>query len=206
MKAEVATLLKKEQELQKLINLSALTLRPLHADFNYAVSEWRASNKSQFWARTSIRCMCAVIEAALFTLRKMAEQLAVVNDVQFERKEAELLAEKRIVKGNGVEKVRPLFLPFRESVIQSFRLFGKALGVRIVIDFGNGFDALCATFEVRNRLMHPKNPFSVEVRESDIQTADIAIAWFNITHLDVVAQSQSQIGTRVNELRKKSLR
>jgi hypothetical protein len=203
MKAEISTLLKREQELRRLIKLSALTIRPLHADFDYAVSQWRASNKSQFWARTSIRCMCAVIEAALFTLRKMAEQLALINKVQFDQKEAELLAEKRIAKENGAEKVRPLFLPLRDSVRQSYRLFGKALGVQIAVDYGKGYQALCATFEVRNRLMHPKDPFSVEVRDSDLQTANTAIAWFNKTQMDVVNQSKSQIGRRVEELRSK---
>jgi hypothetical protein len=200
VRAEIAHLVRKELELKKLVKLSSLTVRPLHTDFDYAVSQWRAA-KSQFWARTSIRCMCATIEATLFTFRKMAEQMAALNKVQFGPKEIEILTEKRIVKENGVEKTRPKFLPFRETVVESFRLFAKSLGVKIVVRHDQGFDALCATFEVRNRLMHPKGTFALAVRESDLRTADNAIAWFNKTQTEVVAQCKTQIDARVAEQR-----
>jgi len=157
MKPENALLLKQEEELRKLIRLSTLTALPLHADFNYAASQWRADPQSQFWARTSIRCLCAAIEAGLFTFRKMAEKMAVVNNVKFDKKETEILTEQRAVRSKGIEKACPKFLPLRESVVQSFRLFAKAAGIRFVVDIGQGYQALCATFEVRNRLMHPKD-------------------------------------------------
>jgi hypothetical protein len=194
---ESERLQKKDRELRKLINLQALTVKPLHADFDRAAQEWNLDRTSQFWGRTSIRCLCATIDATLFTFRKMAEQLAVVSNIQFDPKEAEILAEKRLVKENGVERTRPKFLPLQDSVKESFRLFGKAIGVPVKIQFDDGYDSLCATFDLRNRLMHPKNVFDVEVRESDLQVADKAIHWFNKTYLDVIHQCQAELSVRV---------
>ncbi len=196
LKAETAELLNKDLELQELIKLATLTFRTLRSDFDYAVSQWCADRESQFWARTSIRCLCVAIEATLFTFRKMAEQLATLNKVQFSQKEIEILTEKRIVKENGVETTRPNFLPIQVSVIKSFRLFAKSFGVKILIQQDRGFVALLATFDVRNRLMHPKNVVSLEVRESDLRTADEAMAWFNKIQTEVVAQCKVQIGAR----------
>src|SRR5947208_1346540 len=48
---------KKEKALQNLIRLGSLTVLPLHADFNHASSQWRRDRSSQFWARTTIRCL-----------------------------------------------------------------------------------------------------------------------------------------------------
>ncbi len=129
----------------------------------------------------------------------MAEQLALVSNVQFDPKEVEILEGKRLVKENGVTKTRPKFLPFQESVKESFRLFGKGMRVPIKVTYDDGYDSLCATFELRNRLMHPKDVFDVEVRESNMQIADKAIHWFNKTHMDVIHQCQAQLALRVEK-------
>src|SRR5947209_13725640 len=98
---------KKATNLRKLISLSSLTIAPLEADFNEATRHWRESGKSQFWSRTAIRCLCAAIEARLFSFRKMAEELAIVSGVQFDKEETEILTERRSAIGaNGVHVIR----------------------------------------------------------------------------------------------------
>jgi hypothetical protein len=194
---------KMEAELRRLINLSSLTSAPLESDFNEVIKQWQKDRKSQFWSRMAIRCLCAAIEARLFILRRMAEKMAPLGGVQFEPEETEILTEERIVEKNGAKTKKPKWLPFQDSVKESFRLFAKATGATIKIDYGvGGYTALCKTFELRNRLMHPKSPFDVEVRIRDIETVDQAIAWFNRTFKHTVDECQAFIDKRVEAERK----
>lgn len=193
----------REAELRRLIKQSAITALPLYSDFTYAVKRWNEDQNSQFWSRTSIRCLCAAIEATLFTYRKMAEKMATVFDVSFTHAEIEILTEQRTkVDGNGVQTVKPKWLPFPDSLKESFRLFGKAVGTELTIDYGNvGFSALRQVFEIRNRLMHPKGPFDVEVRAADTVTADKAIKWFNDAHKHVITECEKHLGETILKMR-----
>jgi hypothetical protein len=67
---ELKSLEWKKAQLRKLIKYSAFTLHPLHADINYVVEHWQQDRTSQFWSRIVIRCLCAGIEATLFSFRK----------------------------------------------------------------------------------------------------------------------------------------
>jgi hypothetical protein len=129
----------------------------------------------------------------------MAERMATVSGVQFDKDELEILIEQRTVKGpNGVQVVRPKFLPFPESVKETFRLFAKSVGATLKIDYGvQGFSKLCDTFSIRNRLMHPKQPFDVQVDAKNIDTANEGIAWFNQTHHEVIDQCHSHLANNI---------
>jgi hypothetical protein len=168
---------KREAELRKLIRYSSLTTAPLESDWKETIKRWQQDRTSQFWSRVAVRCLCAAIEARLFTFRKMAEQMAPLGEVRFESEEIEILTEQRIVVINGVQTIKPKWLPFPTSLKESFRLFAKATGATIKTDYGVvGFEALCSTFDLRNRLMHPKKPFDVQVDAQDIETAEQGIA------------------------------
>jgi hypothetical protein len=122
--------------------------------------------------------------------------------VQFETEEKEILTEERIVVKNRVQTKQSKRLPFSDSVKESFRLFTKAIGATIKIDYGgSGYSALCKTFEVRNRLMHPKSPFDVEVKAQDIETAEQAINWFNKTYIDMVDKCQTHLDQTVEAMK-----
>jgi hypothetical protein len=128
----------------------------------------------------------------------MAEQLGGISGVQFDAKEVQILTEQRIVvEPDGTQTIRRKFLPFPESVKESFRLFGKAIAATLGLTYGTGYDKLCETFELRNRLMHPKAPFDVEVRPDQIDTANRGIEWFNEAYTGVLEQCQAQIQQRI---------
>jgi hypothetical protein len=191
---ELKGLLEKGVNLQKLINLSSLTIQPLQSDYNYAVDQWQKNRNSQFWSRTAIRCLCAHIEATLFTFRTMAEKIGALSNAQFNKEEMEVLTEQRKVIVKGVETARPKWLQFPDSLKESFRLFAKAVGAEVTIDYGvEGFSNLRKVFDIRNRLMHPKKPFDVQVSAEDLDTADRAIAWFNDTHIGVLDQCHAHL-------------
>jgi len=202
-KSEAKHLRDKAAELYKLVRLSGLTYLPLHSDVDYAVQQWR-SDPSQFWSRTSIRCLCAAVEATLFAFRKMAEKMAVLSRIQFDSDEIEILTEKRIVKKGGDQMTRPKFLPFQDSIKESFRLFAKAAGTTVIVDYGDDYLNLCKTFEVRNRLMHPKKPFDVEVNEDDMKAAGRGIIWFNTAYVGVIDQCHAHFGKNVEQFKKRN--
>jgi hypothetical protein len=196
-------LAKTAMEVQKLLNLTCLTLAPLEADLNEAIKQWQKNQLSQFWSRTVFRCLCAAVEARLFAFRKMATKLGSVNGVQFNAKELEILAEQRMVTSNvGLPVVKPKFLQFPDAVKESFRLFAKSVAANIRVNFGDvGFSSLCKTFEIRNRLMHPKGPFDVQVSAKDIDAANQAVAWFNATYMDVFDQCRKSIEERIARMK-----
>jgi hypothetical protein len=191
---------KRDAGLRKLIKHSLLTTGPLESDWKEVLKRWQQEKKSQFWSRIAIRCLCAAIEARLFVFRRMAEQMAPLAGVQFEAEEMEILSGERLVIKDGVQTKRPKWLPFPDSLKESFRLFAKASGAIVKIDFGTvGFGSLCSTFDVRNRLMHPKKPFDVEVNARDIDTAEQGIDWFNKTYTDLIDQCQAHLDQAVKD-------
>jgi aldehyde:ferredoxin oxidoreductase len=174
----------------KAIRLGADTYQPLNADFERARTSWR-QDRSQFWTRTSVRCLFAVVEAILFQFRKMAEHVSQVTGVTFEPEEVAILTEQRI---NAQGQIVPKFLRFPDAVKESFRLFGKAAQKPVNVDYGaKGFQDLCTAYEVRSRLAHPKGPFDVQIADTDIRTADSGISWFNQAHRQVLIQCGASI-------------
>jgi hypothetical protein len=196
-KSEAEDLLEKAEKLHKLVKHSGSTYLPLHSDFTYAIKQWQSDQSSQFWSRTAIRCLCAAIEATLFAFRNLAGSMITLSGIQFDQEEIEILAEKRIVVKDGVQTTRPKYLPFPDSMKESFRLFAKAAGTTATVDYRDGYLDLCKTFDVRNRLMHPKQPFDVQVDADDIKTAELAIIWFNKTYMSVIDQCNAHFGRNI---------
>lgn len=191
----------KAAELHKLVRHAGLTYLPLKSDVDFSIQQWRSNPSSQFWCRTSIRCACAAIEARLFAFRKMAEKLSLLSGEKFNSKELEVLSEKRIVEQNGGKVIKPKYLPFPDSVKESFKLFGKASGATIQVDYGPGFKNLCDTFEIRNRLMHPKTPFDVQISLQDIHTADKGFIWFEKAWASVFEQVHAHFQKEIDRLK-----
>jgi len=123
--------------------------------------------------------------------------MIILSGIQFESKEVEILTEKRTVKQNGIQTVRPKYLALPDSVKESFRLFAKAAGLTVNVDYRNGFLDLCGTFDVRNRLMHPKQPFDVQITSEDINTADRGIIWFDKTCASVIDQCNARFNRNI---------
>jgi hypothetical protein len=191
---------RKAAELANLVSRCGLTYAPLAADLTFAIKEWQRDKQSQFWSRTAIRCLCACVEATLFSFRKMAEEMGSLSKIKFEPDEIAILSETQI--RDGVQK--PKWLSPADSVKESFRLFGKSVGCPVVIDYGHtGFGDLREIFKIRNRLMHPKGPFDVQVTVADINTADRAIVWFNKAFTGAIDQCRAQTNNNIANLRRR---
>jgi hypothetical protein len=192
---EQSELLRHEKELNKLLRHMGLVIGPLDADYYLAGKYWREDKKNeQFWSRVVIRCLFADIEARLFHLRKAALKMGEVRKVAFTNDEMEILTE---IKANG----KPKFLPLKDSVKESFKLFAKSVGATFVVNFGTpSGKALLGTIEVRNGLMHPKETFDLGITTRQIEAAEMAIEWLNKLHNDLFDHCRAEIAAHTASL------
>jgi hypothetical protein len=197
--AQHQELLRQGEGLNKLIRQMLLTLGPLDADYDLAGKYWRSDKEHrQFWSRVVLRCLCADIEARLYLFRRTALETANLSKVSFSKDEREILTQTRTLLEDGVARTKPKWLPIKDSVKESLRLFAKSLGASVTVDSGTkGFKALCDMFGVRHRLMHPKDVFAVEVRDKDIQTAEEGIHWFNLQCQGFLDQCQANMAATI---------
>ena len=203
-KSKLEELLKQGEELNRIIRKAMLTVEPLDADYNFAGRQWREDKKNlQFWSRTVIRCLCADIEARLYVFRTTALQTGGMSKIAFTKDEMEVLTETRTAVVNGVPISKPKWLPTKDTVKESLRLFAKGVGATFNVDCGtSGCQALCETFQIRHRLMHPKDTFALGIIEADVKTAERGIDWFNIQCGELFAQCQAHIAANIeNELK-----
>lgn len=177
--------------LNKPTGLSNITIMPLSSDVRFALARWKeeVANR-QFWGRTVVRCLCAATEAILYSMRQLVLHQSFVSTVQLDKKELELLSDAQWPRG------------IQQNLKETFRLLGKVNGTKIVVDYNSaGFADLQATFRKRNQLMHPKQPFDVEVRDAYIETAHRAASWFESTFANVLQQTHDGLGIEAERLR-----
>ena len=174
---EKKALLQQAQEIQKLIRRMNLTLDPLQADLDFTLAEWSKNEQNQFWRRTLVRCLLALTEALLWNMKRVVPKVAAVSGNQLSADELSVATEKRVTTRNGKLVQKQLRLKFRDNVRATFSLFGKVHGVAYELKADKDFDAFCATYELRSRLMHPKEPFDPNVSNDDILVARRGVAW-----------------------------
>jgi hypothetical protein len=157
-----------------------LTIAVLDADVKFAAEQWRKSPSNQFWRRTLVRCLCALAEGVLSLLKNIAPDSAKFFEVELTEKDMEVATERRNYIDNGIQKSKPAFLKFSENLKETFKLFAKAHTVQFEIRYDkSGFKELCDTFDSRNKLMHPKGLFDVEVSDKAVDAADQGMKWFD---------------------------
>ena len=185
---------KKAVAMNKLTGRLLLTIQVLDSDVNFAADEWRKNPSSQFWRRTLVRCICALVEGTLGMLKNVTPHTANYFGVKLTERDTEVVTEQRTVLENGVEKKKPVFLPFPENIKTTFKLFAKAHAVEVAIKCEeSGFGDLCRTFELRNKLMHPKGPFDVAVSDTAVDTAERGMRWFDLNLRSVLRKCSEKL-------------
>lgn len=169
-----------------------LLFQVMMADLGFASSELRKNFANQFWRRTAIRALTATIDGTIFTLK----QLAFVSDgligTQLDSEEMEFLREQQISPAG-----RKARLPgFRDNFKRTFKLFAKVHGTPCSTDFGQkGFEALCATVELRHRVTHPKSFMTFCVKDDESRRAGDAIDWLSSELERLLSASHDALGT-----------
>ena len=176
----------KAAALHKLYKPLRTLIRVLDSDVQYAREQWRPDPSSQFWRRTFVRCCCARAEGTLSVLKNAVRDIADYFGVQLTEKEiAELVFECRA------------FLKPRENVKRTFKVFARAHGVPVAIKYDEtGFADLCDTFILRNRLMHPRGLFDLEVTDKAIDAAVRGEKWFGCVLTNVLQECGKKLPFR----------
>lgn len=170
------------EEGAKRVRAMCSVVEILDADLRRADVEWHKDRTNQFWARMTIRCMFALIEAMLWHSRQIAPEVAKAKGVILTANDMRVITEKRIKpdETTGVEIEVQAYLSFEDSVKKSMKVFAKVHKIPFTFD-GNdpGYLALCGLNKKRDALMHPKDVFSIAVSEADRKEGFVAVEWFN---------------------------
>lgn len=176
-RSETQLMTEKMAELDRQLNLFDYTVRPLVTDIDFAYNEWSKQKGSQFWGRTTVRCISSSVEAILFFMRNFARHMLEISKLPVTAKDANILAEQQPLRG------------IQQATKETFRLFGYVCGAKITIDYSaTEFEDLKVAFKKRNDIMHPKGPFDIEVKVSHIETALRASQWFRQSFFSVAHQ------------------
>jgi len=177
---------KKAAEIYQLSRGLTTTLQILVSDIQYA--EDRLQNDpahEQFWRRIVIRSVCALGEGTLNVMKGMIPKTADFFGVCLTDKEHEILSEKRKL-ADGTQ--RPFFLPIHDNLKATLKMFARIHNVQSQRDFNQGYEDFCATYELRNRLMHPRNHRELEVKNDTYRASIRGWNWFNFTLVAVLQE------------------
>jgi hypothetical protein len=147
----------------------------LFSDLSHASGEMKSHPGDQFWRRTTIRALAVTLDGIMFCLKDTTLATGSFAGYNFSDGEVEFLTETMQKSGK-----KPKFLPFRENLKETFKLFSKVHNARCGTDFQqDGFAALCETYELRNRLVHLKSAMTFYVSDKEKSKAGEAIKWLD---------------------------
>ena len=167
-------------EIERCNRRMELILAPLEVDVKFASTQLVGDKKNQqFWRRTIIRCLLAYTEALVWSMKACTPLIASVSNTKLTVADLEILHEQRTISRDGKTEVRPNFLKFRDNLKATFSLFAKAYGTNFKVECNKGFDALCEIYDLRSRLMHPKEPFDINVSDSNTASVEQGYLWLS---------------------------
>ena len=175
------------RQMNKVVHLYNLHVRliramteELNSDLGFATGQWRQNPTSKFWRRTVVRCICAFVEGIVGLLKHFPQPTADCLGVELSEDDIGVITESRQIVENGISKRRRSYLRFRDNVEKTFAVYTKAHRTTVPIKYDDPqFECLCATFRLRNRLMHPKVPSDLEVSDEAMDKADQGAKWFH---------------------------
>lgn len=184
---------RKAEALNRLHKQLIQTTQILSMDVKFADEQLlKDKPHEQFWRRTVIRCVCALVEGTLSVLKNVVPETAGFFQVGLTENDMEVVTELRMDKKSGLRK--PAFLRPRKNVKETIKLFAKAHAIQLTLKQDDQkFDDLCSTFELRNKLMHPKNSSDLEVKEDEIKAAVQGWNWLNFVLVNLLAESGKKV-------------
>ena len=76
---------------------------------------------------------------------------------------------------------------------KTFSLFAKVHKMTTALNYNQDFEALCNTYNLRSRLMHPKKPFDPNVSDLEIAEARRGDKWFIREYCDLMERCEKSI-------------
>lgn len=154
-------------------------LKALHEDVDLAERMWKQQD-TQFWRRTFIRSVFALIEGFTYCLKQVALEASKKFRVEMSKSEVALLSEESYeVNDKGEAETKTAFIQLPGNIRFVFNMYSRAYGLnyKLKID-DNGWLSFKEALKVRNRLTHPKSTSDVLVSDQDMSYAENAAIWF----------------------------
>jgi hypothetical protein len=181
---------RKAKEIQKATKDMILALQILREDTRFAehlLNQHKTSHE-QTCRRTLIRCACAFVEGTLSLMKVTAIPAANFFDISLSGKETEFVTGREIKTGKPIP-----FLPFRENLKETLKVFMKAHDVSVEIKHDeSGFKDLHEMFKLRNRLMHPKILSDVGVSDEALKGSIRGFNWFDAEGVKIMAECKKK--------------
>jgi hypothetical protein len=133
----------------------------------------------------------ALLEAALWNMKMVAPKIASISEVKLSPKEIEF----------AEDRLRP-FPKFRTNLTQTFEIFAKVHLYSLIVNQDKDFESLCKTYELRNRIMHPKRPFDLDVSDQNMDDAIRGVVWFRQTFDNLMRATDAKTQRMIARARK----
>ncbi|WP_372385159.1 hypothetical protein AB8613_23495 [Vibrio sp. BS-M-Sm-2] len=136
---------------------------------------------TQFNRRQYVRVAFAAFESSLYQYKKMYLELQSLDEFcSFSREEIAYLKDKEIRLGeSGKFEEKNARIPLKPNVKCFIELTKKLFGNQIdPMKDQYGWQSFIRSIEVRNKLMHPKEPKEFEVTDEQLSDIKSAFKWF----------------------------
>lgn len=142
-----------------------------------------SSEDEQFWGRTFVRTMFAMIEALIYTMKQTALAAHFHGDSIFSPIELSFLNEESYeLEKTGKVNIREGYatLPFLHNFRFAFKAFARACDSDFELNVGDSvkWGAFREAIEIRNRITHPKSQEDITISSEEINTTIQAFTWF----------------------------
>jgi hypothetical protein len=153
---------------------------------------------TQLERRLLVRSIFSFIEGMSFAIK--AESLNFRGATTLSDGEVQLAKEESYeLDPSGIVKLRSAKLQTLANVRFAFNIFAKCARLDWSLDVSsNGWEQLRRSFQVRNRLTHPKRCEDLVVADTEVRDCLSAFSWFDAQFIDAMA---STIATLEKELR-----
>lgn len=150
----------------------------------------KSEKKRSVVSRNTIRSSCSCIDGFSYILKDALKlTLNKPNQELFSKKQLNYISND-FTNGSGADNLK-----------ESLKCFAKKYGVDVSDIFGGeGFNKLKKLFEIRNRLMHPKNKNDFHISKDETILLTEAIIWFVSTQKWIFEMIFEKITTQANDI------
>jgi hypothetical protein len=157
-----------------------------------ALHEATTKEDQDFWKRTFVRAVFAEIEGfneffrsqaltAEFNKLISSIQSSMPGQIQFQLNPgllSVLEGKSYFIADDGEMKSQSMRTPFLANLLFCFNSYAKAHGADVQIKKGDQWSKIQSAVRVRDGLMHPKSPKSLEINEQEIEDVAFISNWF----------------------------
>lgn len=156
----------------------------LREDWCYADEQLGFDEDDQFYRRTLVRTLFAMVEGAVFALKQEALEQYRIGKLELSPGEHAMLSEVSYsLKKSGAVNESSCYPKLIANIKFTFPICARAWGTLFEFDPPLSkepkWGKFCQAIEIRNRLMHPKSLEDLEVQDSDLTDVLDAASWFS---------------------------